>query len=148
MLCYGIPCYAMLCYAMLCYAMPCHAMLTRSSYLLTGFLSFSKLFALPVPLLRQVLKVVLSPARELHFQEIKCSCFCWSRIVFWVPLGCLWGGFWDPRGILLGPSGYPFRSLGFLWVSFSVFGASLGVLLVPQGRFGCLLVPIPGRISD
>ena len=78
-------------HAMLCCAMPCHAVLTRSSYLLTGFLSFSKLFALPVPLLRQVMKVVLSPARELHFQEIKCSCFCGSRIVFWVSLGCLFG---------------------------------------------------------
>ena len=55
--------HTMLCHAMLCYAMPCHALLTRSSYLLTGFLSFSKLFALPVPLLRQV----YFEARKHHY---------------------------------------------------------------------------------
>ena len=75
------------------------------------------------------MKVVLSPARELHFQEIKLPCFCRSWIVFWVPPGCLLGRlllasgspfvvFGVPLGCLLNlwsPFGTPFGSLESLW---------------------------------
>ena len=138
----------MLCHAMLCYAMPCHAMLTRSSYLLTGFLSFSKLFALPVPLLRQVQKVVFSLQRGIDFQE---SGSTRPAPLLGPLLGGTLRGFWCPFedcGVPLGgESGalartrapFPGNSMFmFLWVSDRVLGASW----VPFGEvFGSLWVP-------
>ena len=73
---------------------------------------------LPVPLLRQVLKVVLPPRREAQNQEISFSDFSRFRNRSGGRSGLLFGVFWAPFG-------HHFGALGLSW---EVFWTSLRTL--------------------
>ena len=49
---------------------------------------------------------------------------------FGVPLGCLWGAFWEPFGELL-------VTLGALWATFGRLGRALVKLWLTWEPFGC-----------